>query len=322
MGTLYIFTAGTSLYTNLEKDNRAIPYKDFLDKWLANHSVELLLADSPDILEAANLMFTYYGKDNAQQSTAELTSFFQLNLTNDDQVVLLSSDTKEGLFCALVTAHLMSSPSAVEPVVLWDKPGTHTKSINWRPLSATHAEKFTSRARPWVAVMRIPSLDPSKAEGFTNKAVGNLVLAMARLVKYARGCSPALEPVIVFTGGFKVSLPVLTQAAACLDGVPMFGLREDSDQMITIPVLSMELSPRLVHGILGWAWHAGRDLGGLTGADRKKLNDWAEATSRDYAELSGDLKPAFSKKDGNEVTLNILGEALLAVILADLPVHL
>lgn len=328
MANLHIFTAGTSLLSNLEFDPTGNAHYTWLLTWLKGRDIPRIINCPEENLEAFRRMYTFYCGKTGKETTAELASFLKLELMKDDLVVLLTSDTPEGLFSALVNAHLMANGNSPEPVYLWEEPGISTQIINWNTSDTCQGkhEILVDNQREKVHIMRIPGLDPTSASGFTDQAVGNLVRAVANLVKYARGHALELDPIIVFTGGFKVSLPVLTQAASWLGGVPMVGLHEDSDKLIYIPLLGTAVDDHTKRAILGWAWKHNRNLSQLTDFYRKvgeqnKLSNWSRATDMSFDELDKEIKPLFTSS-GSGVALNILGEALLAVIMTNLPIDI
>ncbi len=325
MPNLYIFTVGTSLLSNLERHPEGVGLASWLSQWLQGHTTERILGGGDENRPAAERALAYYGSDDCPQWTAELGSFLLLPpLREADQVVLLASDTPEGAFSALVNAHLMVKADAGPAVPLWEEEGKPGIRFNWNTaeIGEARSQRIQQRARKEAPVMRIQGLNPGDPNGFENEAVGNLVLTIARLVMFARATRPALDPMIVFTGGFKVSLPVLTQAASWLRGVPMVGMHEASNRLITIPVLKSDISIPLRNAVLGWAWNAGRQRQQIgTFFTESELRKWANASSMSFAELDTDLMPAFMRPDGG-IQLNILGEALLAVILATLPTRL
>lgn len=322
MAYLYIFTAGTSLISNLELDPRGKGHHTWLLSWLRNRTIERLLEHPEENYEAYRRMFAFYQGKTGRNTTAEIASFQRLELSPADQLVLLGSDTAEGMFSALVNAHLMSDPNIPEPVIHWKAPGIPAKSVNWNSAPTCQGDE----SKRQVHVMRIPGLDPANAQGFTYEAVGNLVGMIAQLVLFARGHSPSLKPVIVFTGGFKVSLPVLAQAASWLGGVPMVGVHESSDQLILIPILASKVEAHLANAVIGWAWREGRYRADypssyVSSVNEIKLDEWAEETAMSYDNLEKDVKPLFAPR-GSKVKLNILGEAFLAVILSKIPVDI
>lgn len=347
MAKFYIFTAGTSLLDNLEKGNReeqnygeklsdiltSIMDTDCLlvskpdDTWLGE------IASTPGARPGARWALTYYGcKDPLEQSestvphTAEISSFAKLDLKEDDQVVLLSSDTPDGAFCALVNAHLMAKAKPGDPpVCIWEGPGEGAQSrneipVNWddeKTLSVRNST-LTSLGRRKAHVVRVKELNPMFPSGFKERAVGNLVRTINDLVNIALGQDPVLHPEIVFTGGFKVSLPVLTQAASWMGGIPMLGLHLKSKEMIHIPVLPSRPEEELIHAVVGWAWLANREKKILEWQFKDNLMRFAKMTDKVFWALEPSRLRSLFKPAGEKVSLNLLGEALLAVQLAEI----
>jgi hypothetical protein len=335
MNCLYIFTAGTSLITNLSKKREWETYATGLSRLVENLAIEDLyvpsaedswkgtLGQTPD-QPGALWALGHYGhlsKRSARESTAELATFLKLKLDSSDQAVLLASDTPAGVFCALVNAHLMaaSAPDS-HPVQVWDWeiPGHVAHELGWHTphTEALRCQDLKDRARNWVGVQVIKGLDPVSPRGVQDTAVGELVFAVSRLVKYARNHSPVLEPVLVFTGGFKMSLPVLTQAAGWLGGLRMIDLHEDSDSLVEIPVLRTSIGPELEARVLGVAWRDQRRQDLLEQHYLpSKLDEWASLTAGSFNVQEERLQPLL-KEANQAVQLNILGEAVLSVLLA------
>lgn len=142
--------------------------------------------------------------------TAEISSLARMNVSAEDHIVFLCSDTGAGAFSAVVNAYLLTLNG--DPPVLWDGPFTIERgfSWNWQP-TYVHRELMNLQVQN-VAVMRIPGLDPERKQLFEQQGVSNLIDTIARLVIAAKGSD--MTPVINFTGGFKAAIPLITQAAA------------------------------------------------------------------------------------------------------------
>lgn len=323
MGKLYIFTAGTSLLTNLKLDPTGNAHFTWLSKWLKDRTVERILEYPDENIEAYRRMVSFYSGKTGKETTAELSSFVKLNLQDDDQIVLLASDTSDGIFSTLVIAYLMTEPGSKDPIQLWSTPGNPIQIKNWNSadIQRNRNPDLEFHRRKQVYVMRITGLDPSNEQRFETQAIGTLMHMFARLVKYANGDKSGLDPIIIFTGGFKVSLPVITQAASWLGGIPMYGLHEDSNELIQIPVLKSNISEDLTKAILGWTWQEGRNKSLIEkNYNSDTLSKWARQTKMSWSALEAEFKSAFVSRETG-VQLNIIGEAILGVILAKLPVE-
>lgn len=316
MAKLFIFTSGTSMVTNLKDDANAHPILNYLRKWFETITIKKIL-DTPSVnKQAYQYILEYYNGKTGSKTTAEISSYEKLGVRKEDLVVILTSDTKEGVFAGLVNAHLMAS-KAKTPVVLWDRPGNIIGTFNWNSLLEGYEPGANQDEYPPVYLMIIKDLDPEKKEGFEDQAVGNLVYAIARLVKHANGHTLKPKPIIVFTGGFKVSLPVLTQAASWLGGIPMYGVHQESNKLIEIPVLATDIDPEVRNSILGWAWKNNRNRDLIERNEELDLNNWAGKTDKTWEWLRKEHKlvPVFTEC-GSGVKISILGEAILSVLIA------
>lgn len=335
MARLYIFTTGTSLISNLRKHGpEGASRADALQQYAREKPADFFWQAVPDESWQGNPVGDFQGDPGAWWLVnfyaglgaaapallpAEISNFKKLNPQPGDEVVLLASDTPLGVFCAVVIAHLMALPGR-DRVVEWTSPCNVGQVFNWNPpQTAARDTGILGQLREKVAVMRIPKLNPGHKEGFEQEAVGNLVRTVARLSVYARG--KELEQQIIFTGGYKVTLPVLTQAAAWLDGIPMVALYEEDHYPIEIPVLSSPPGERARKAVLGWVWSSQDEVHARERARLKRLGydqqlaRWGAVMSRKtFTGLEARDKPLF-EPDGQHLRLSILGEALLAVLL-------
>ncbi len=286
MSRLYIFTCGTSLMTNFGRsDGDADPllhtrrsnglktcveripsveaiYSENNPAWRSltqpliqsdSNLAELLLVIRSDL---ARDCVTYWSNlksaDKAEQS-AELATFETLGVRAGDEIVLLASDTKMGLFCALVNAHVMAGkmqtrqPGSRIEVEVDDRQlgGKAVNPIRWLDVPAG------APANPGLSirVIVIKNLDPRHKHDFENSGTSNLIQALTDLIftAYHQG----KEPDLVFSGGFKVGIPVLVQSASWLGGltgqtIAMTALFEASSERITIPIISQRPDEQLM----------------------------------------------------------------------------
>lgn len=338
MANLYIFTAGTSLLDNLEKlPGEGLRLRETLDARLKNVGVDELLSGqllagaewrgSPGggLNEVGALWALHrwagFTPDGFPQ-TAELTSLYKLSLqpgmalSDKDEVVLLASDTPTGVFCAAVNAYLMTALCG--PVWRWDLPfqvGEKTQFAWEEELPQTNLQPhLLSVARPRAYLLRVKNLNPadknafeegvSRVEGQQGSGAAHLIRTVVDLVWGAR--DGGLKPVIVFTGGFKAGIPLLTQASAWLGGVPLWGLYEGSKVApVQVPVL--EARPQLEDCRLVVSFGAVR-----ANHSYPELRTFDRSVFRNVADLPIDREHLFfrNRSDGGGIELSLLGIAL------------
>ena len=339
MAKLYIFTTGTSLISNLRKQSAAGASRaDVLQRYIKEKTADFFWQSAPGMEwrgdPGGNLQDTpgvwwlidFYARMGAVAPAllpAEISNFKKLDPQPGDEVVLLASDTPMGVFSAVVIAHLMAVPGQGQ-VVEWTSPCNVGLTFKWSPPQAVARDPdILGCLRDEVVVMRIPKLNPGQKEGFEQQAVGNLVRTVARLSLYARG--RGLESCIIFTGGYKVTLPVLTQAAAWLEGIPMVALYEEDPYPVEIPVLASPPGEKARRAVLGWVWTSTDPEHERERVRLKRLQNldqlarWgAYISGKSYPGLEACDRPLF-ERDGQRLRLSILGEALLAVLLYSIP---
>lgn len=339
MAKLYIFTTGTSLISNLRKHGcEGASRADTLQQYVKGKSADFFWKTAPELewqgdpggdllgTPGAWWLIDFYARLGAAAPAllpAEISNFKKLDPQPGDEVVLLASDTPMGVFSAVIIAHLMALPGR-KRVVEWTSPCNVGLTFNWNPPQAVARDAdILGCLREEVVVMRIPKLNPGHKEGFEQEAVGNLVRTVARLSLYARG--RGLEPCIIFTGGYKVTLPVLTQAAAWLEGIPMVALYEEDPYPVEIPVLASPPGEKARRAVLGWVWTSTDPEHERERARLKRLENvgqlarWgAYISGKPYAGLEACDRPLF-ERDSQRLRLSILGEALLAVLLYSIP---
>ena len=268
----------------------------------------------------------HYGRldpeTDAEQQTAELTSFYHMRPQVEDKIVLLSSHTNEGLFCALANAHLMLRPGGEIKFRdnLTDERPPDPVVVNWQwePQREVPCRALSRIACAEVEVIRIPGLNPTDPHNFEKQGAGNLIRTLATLV-YAcirdRGTANSLDggrrPQIVFTGGFKASIPLLTQAAIWMSHavpIPMYALYEEAKEILAIPTLHALPDRKYCRLALGFQ-----------SADNPLLDSrYAKFTNRAsmlrVADLPSDEQLLFADKPGpNGIMLNPLGQTLREV---------
>jgi hypothetical protein len=334
---LLIFTAGVSLLRNLndEEEGHGRGIRSTMERTLNRLKPEELLkkpektwagAPGNHLNPGAYWFLDHYGRldpdKNAQRQTAELTSLYHMRPQAGDKIVLLSSHTKKGLFCALANAHLMLRPGGEikfrdnltderppEPVVVnWE----------WQPQREVPCRALSEIACAEVEVIRIPGLNPTDRHNFEKQGAGNLIRTLATLVYEcirdggtAKSLDGGRRPQIVFTGGFKASIPLLTQAAIWMSHavpIPMYALYEEAKEILAIPTLHALPDRKFCRLALGFQ-----------SADNPLLDErYAEFTNRAsmlrVADLPSEEQLLFADKPGsNGIMLNPLGQTLREV---------
>ncbi|KPL75305.1 hypothetical protein ADN00_13010 [Ornatilinea apprima] len=268
MARRFIFTTGTSLLGNFIKkyydppniaegvfDNRFPREIDILhtpsvrwDGFRAFHYPEMQM-DKGIAWNMINTWSTIQARESYQTAEVDSLSFLPVDPENDE-VILLASNTPPGLFCALVNANLMTqhgTPVSIWedvlqehsqfPIVDWDP----ENEISWRPIA-------NPLANPAI-VLTINQLDPNKKTTFENQALGNLVRSVSLLILHAMDHN--MEPHVIFTGGYKATIPFLTLVCSWMGNITMWSLYEDSKEILRIPVPKANLDSRIYRMIAG-----------------------------------------------------------------------
>lgn len=119
-----------------------------------------------------------------EASSAELASLNTLQITSEDVLVLLYSDTPEGAFCATCLEEIFRRGIAI-------------------------GDEATPEIKPRIKKEKIAGLHPKEKQDFEQKAVGNLAGVIAACF-YDEARSNNQQFVLNVTGGFKASIPTLT----------------------------------------------------------------------------------------------------------------
>lgn len=324
MPSFYIFTCGISLIENLEKENRNI--YNFTQGLFTRKIAEDFLritpekswAGVPNRTAGAYWAVDWYSRqiDN-KKMTAEQASFNNLYQPGD-RIVFLTSDTAEGIFCALANAAIVSEEGCkTQYIEEYPNPKPGLEEIDWHVPNDKRSDypSFPHVSEPPVQVIKVPGLAP-ESNRLESLAFGELIRLVTELVKSAR---EKYQPVIVYSGGYKLTLPILTMAAGWLGGIPMWALHENSDQIINTPILKSELDPRIKQWVAGCAYCNNIKQPGLLGRynqEELKLKAWGEEiiVKKNYSQLSEEQKPLFIVEN-DRITLSVLGHALLGLIL-------
>jgi len=333
---LNIFTVGTSLLDNLEKEPAGLALAGELREIIIRNDArsadltEILAGESgstdrPGLLWCIDRLARRNPQDKNAFAPAEVAALVSIpETTQDDTLVLLASDTAEGYFCALVNAFLMTGLSGSVEVwqEVWDN---HPRQLNLTEQLDVSIVNFAlkRKANGKCKILKIPGLNPADRKAFENEqAAGNLVSILAELIFGAR--AEGLEPRIHFTGGFKASIPILAQAAAWLDGVDMFALYENAKDLIHVPILPAIAETKLRRAVM--AFGVGSDkaerLKRIYGLNADQMQRMLNADCGHYSSLNQvadkDLDPLFQPGTNGRLQLSVLGQALHAVTKARL----
>ena len=316
MPHFYIFTCGTSLLENLTKTrpevgarlSAVIPDKESLlsgsveERWMG----ESVNHHAPDALWVLDHCSKMPADDPGQ--TAEMTSFSKLPREEGDEFCLIASDTDKGVFCAAINAWLMSGPDG--QVCVREAPMSELDeiSLDWHWSQDNLHPSQTKIATGKVILLRVRELDPTIRERFErNGGAARMIRTVADSIWYAR--SKRLDPVLVFTGGFKASIPLLTQAVIWLGNTTMMCLYEGSRELVTIPTVRAE--PSLLACRAVYAFNAQH----IENLSQQELLRMDHSNKKDISNLSHDLQPFFQNSmDGQRIQLNLLGQTLREVV--------
>lgn len=275
MPVRYLITVGTSLIENFERsgdyeqqgrpvirdclpgdvDGLLCPVGD----WPSNPALPF----QPNVLEWAlakwgsqPLQTTASGpRVRPLQQTAEITTLAKLQPQRDDQAVLISSNTVKGFFCALVQAYMISATGRVE-YAFWENadqiPTTSSLHIlGDDPPSSPGGRVPKNFPKVGKATLiRVNKLDPTRKQDFEEEGAANLVSLLTRQIRQAQ--MDGYDPKVIFTGGFKAALPLLTQAVAWMGSVPLIGLYEGARDIIQVPTLKALPEKNLCRASLGF----------------------------------------------------------------------
>jgi hypothetical protein len=268
MAKRYIVTVGTSLVDNFARtkttDYQSLPkiMEARLPKGaerVLNEEPQGLLGtldpDRPQVLDLDNVgahwfLAHYHNKGIEHKNPppahcAEIATLAHLGLQAEDEVLLLCSDTGLGAFCAVVIALLLTgSADRVQTQHVRQRQLHLSELPDWgwpppdynRPLHSS----LQPLQRTRVHIRHVPQLNPEQFDEFAEHGAANLIRIVHQAVHKACNGTPKLKPEIVFTGGYKAAVPLLTYAAGWLGGVPLNTLYQDSDQVLRLPALALE----------------------------------------------------------------------------------
>lgn len=261
MTSTIVLTAGTSILDNLKEEPCLV---GVVERLRLPEEIAELLEPPTDAWRGvagngqapgAVWFLDHYGRQSptdgktAPRHAAELASLALLRPTPEDDVVFLCSETPDGLFAALVAAHLIRADDD-DPIRVFTGPADRAaaRPVNWGPLPGpTHAD-MPRAGRGRVSLHVISGLNPVRRDQFETDGAGNLVRAFVLLAREAAESKRAL--VLNVTGGYKAAIPLLTMVASWLTGdVKLVALYQDSRELLRIPVLPAAPDRALWNGL-------------------------------------------------------------------------
>jgi len=343
MPKLYIISVGTSLFTNYAKEGKEGEQgeKDLAGSLPAPHAYSDLWKKPPEQWPGYNKPRFYAegpgpaqwalrrwgaitsSSDQWPHQTAEIASLARIDLRSEDRLCLLASSTPRGMFSALVNAYLLSSPGIKPQVCEWTwEPSTAKKNtidVDWGAAALTSMRPLSCASDHPVQIIPIQGLDPGDRESFETQGVYQLIRSLVYFVISALGKKQKIEPEIIFTGGFKASVPIITQAAIwiadCWDcSMRMKALYEDSQQLVSTPILANRPSKDACRAALAVRVHHDRNY---IHKDLANLDLFATAQKPNVGSVEPSLQPLFTGDPATKapaIKLSVLGEALIAII--------
>ena len=211
--TSFILPCGTSLLDHLGHAVAA-----FVDQARALRINE---APPPDWVGALKAAAVPLGAPDPLKVSAESASLHrhQPNLVQGDHVVLLASDTPEGVAAAILNARLFGGATT-----FWTDPPTD---------GAAPTELERGRRSAKADIIRVAGLAPIRTDTFAG-AMEVVARAFRWVVQRERG-----EVVLLLTGGYKATVPYLTvlaEYAKALAPVQAFCLHEGDGVNIPDPI--------------------------------------------------------------------------------------
>ncbi|MHC1733403.1 MAG: hypothetical protein AB9888_15400 [Bacteroidales bacterium] len=345
MSRLFIFTCGRSLLTNFGRNCSDVRGRDRLQSsldFLISEKLQsideiyqpdaswrnlddLSIRRDPDFSEFLQIFNHDLGKEAVgywsnlgskdKEQSAEVATKNSFKIKEEDEIVILASDTPDGVLCALINAHLMARQG--QKVYLefndWQSREKREGLFIGRDL-LKKTEEYSSPVR----VIVVTGLNPTIKTTFERIGIGNLIRTLIHLVyeKIAQGNFEA--PFFVFTGGFKAGIPILTQAAGWLGGITkknilMNALYEDSVDRIDIPIIGQKPDPKwlLIAHNFGRRDHPSK-------AEEFDYSKFDYSKIESLGEVRKDVQFLFQSKQEGGIELNPIGQALKAIVEHDL----
>lgn len=250
MNHKYIMTTGTSLLSRYFEKSGGNTTIEYFDKYMRSNGLTLerlltqkiddwLPADKKFLTEKNILCWvlsTYAGNIDREIVFAELATLREILPSKDDQFTILATDTLRGIFCGLMLAFLISKPGSK----------VRTNYFNGQNWVFTEFDlgtwdnndrylNFSKELTTTIEVFHIPGLNPTIKNEFESKGISYLI---RQLVNQIIVTEDDYLPEIIFTGGFKACIPIMTQVAGWMGGIPMTALYEESKNNVRIEPIS------------------------------------------------------------------------------------
>lgn len=235
--TTFVLPCGTSVLDNISagrgctREPEAVEHLGLWAHGIAIHTTQPAEWEHGARQRLDRAMELVQGVDPGQIS-AERSSIHQHQrmLSDADHVVLLASDTAEGVLAALVNAYLLRGP-----VKFWTYPPAHP----WRNMSPVGG----AVGGPIIDIVRIAGLRPQDATEFAG-AMEHAASVLRWALRDGNGM------VLMLTGGYKASVPYLTVLAEYAKAIDTAGVRafclHEGDRS-TEPPPPIEIFLRTVH---------------------------------------------------------------------------
>jgi hypothetical protein len=267
MAKLFIITAGTSLLSRYFDREPNASMRDFdlymsdiqiidllskdFSQWFRDEGVNFIKPDNGNILNWVNR--TYAGRIARDHVFAELATLKTINPQPEDRFVILASDTKRGVFCAMMLAYLISPPDAT---IISDY-AYHGRRNPYQGIATSidcdtgnRYLRFSKGLTTPVRVIQCQGLNPADKTSFERDGISSLIDNLVTQINFAKSQNQPLDPTLIFTGGFKASIPMITQVAAWMGCISMIALYEDSKEIIRYNPLPSPPEPSLMVKVL------------------------------------------------------------------------
>ncbi|MAT45265.1 MAG: hypothetical protein CL609_23295 [Anaerolineaceae bacterium] len=254
MKKLYILTGGLSLVTNIidnliqENDKSWIKIDKQFNELCNKNEIPDYIKEKISKISDKNTLINEINKyvnglnvgieKNIDKYSAEISSLLSLiketPIDNSDEILILSSDTREGIFCAYLNALILSSANYIK---ILKKPG----------LGKLEEEQFSNRqnficlniTETPIAIKIIKDYDPENIENLQDNGLQNFFKELTTVIINA--LNRGLDIEIIFTGGFKAGIPLITQVVSWLPediNIVMSSKVEKKQKLLKTPIIN------------------------------------------------------------------------------------